>query len=164
MQDYYNISYTVVSLVFLPPFAGYVLAAAVCDLIHIRLGRRGIAIIGPSAHLICYIIAACHPPYPLLVIGFVISGFGNGLVDGSWNAFVGNMQNPNQVLGVLHGSYGVGATLAPLIATSMVTKGGLEWYYFYYMMVSFSLYPLLLSFEPFFNPRFPLRVDRHWRP
>lgn len=124
-----------VSLVFLPPFAGYVFAALINDLVHKRLGRRGVAIVGPSAHLICYIIAACHPPYPFLVIGFVISGFGNGLVDGAWNAFVGNMQDTNQVMGVLHALFGLGAALAPLIATSMVTKAGLEWYYFYYMMV-----------------------------
>ena len=66
----------------------------------------------------------------------MISGFGNGLADGSWNAFVGNMQDASKVLGVLHALYGLGATSAPLIATSMITKGGLGWWYFYYMMVS----------------------------
>jgi len=68
----------------------------------------------------------------------MIAGFGNGLEDAAWNAWVGNMANPNEVLGFLHAFYGLGATLSPLIATSMITKGGLPWYAFYYLMVSSS--------------------------
>jgi len=76
-----------------------------------------------------------HPPYPVLPIIFILSGFGIGLEDGAWNAWVGNMQSANEMLGFLHGSYGLGATISPLIATSMVAKGNLQWYTFYYLMV-----------------------------
>lgn len=49
------------------------------------------------------------------------------------------MDSANEVLGFLHGFYGVGAVLSPLIATTMITKGQrLPWYTFYYVMVSFS--------------------------
>jgi fucose permease len=66
----------------------------------------------------------------------MLAGFGNGLADAAWNAWIGNMANPNEVLGFLHAFYGVGAVLAPLIATTMITKGDrLPWYYFYYVMV-----------------------------
>ena len=67
---------------------------------------------------------------------FVFSGFGNGLEDGGWNAWIGNMENPNQLLGFLHGSYGLGATISPLLATALVTKANQPWYTFYYIMVS----------------------------
>jgi fucose permease len=50
------------------------------------------------------------------------------------------MANANEVLGFLHGFYGLGAVLSPLIATTMITKGQrLPWYMFYYVMVSFHL-------------------------
>jgi fucose permease len=76
----------------------------------------------------------------------MIAGFGNGLADAAWNAWLGNMANPNEVLGFLHGFYGLGAVLAPLIATTMITKGQkLPWYYFYYVMVR----PVLTSASPF---------------
>lgn len=69
----------------------------------------------------------------------VLAGFGNGLADAAWNAWIGNMANPNEVLGFLHASYGVGAVLSPLIATTMITKGNkLPWYSFYYVMVYIS--------------------------
>jgi hypothetical protein len=35
------------------------------------------------------------------------------------------MENANELLGFLHGAYGLGATISPLSATSMITKGGL---------------------------------------
>lgn len=36
------------------------------------------------------------------------------------------MENANELLGLLHGAYGLGATISPLIATSMITKGDLS--------------------------------------
>jgi hypothetical protein len=35
------------------------------------------------------------------------------------------------MLGVLHGIYGAGAVMNPLVATSIIAKDGLPWYYFY---------------------------------
>jgi len=65
-------------------------------------------------------------------------GFGNGLEDSAWNAWIGNMQSANEILGFLHGAYGLGATIGPLIATTMVTHGDLPWYTFYYLMIGLS--------------------------
>lgn len=54
---------------------------------------------------------------------------------------IGNMANANEVLGFLHGCYGLGAVLSPLIATTMITKGQrLPWYTFYYVMVRNNRY------------------------
>jgi fucose permease len=117
-----------------------------------RFGQRGIAWLSPGFHVIAYIINSLHPPYPVLVVSFIFAGFGNGLADSAWNAWVGNLANANEVLGFLHGFYGLGATLSPLIATSMITKANLHWYTFYYIMVRRGfvfLFPL--SFSLAFN-------------
>jgi len=139
LEIYYSISYTVVSLVFLSPFVGYFTASLTNSIIHTRLGQRGIAIIAPSCKIVAYVIVCVHPPYPVLVVVYLIAGFGAGLEDAAWNAWIGAMENPNELLGFLHGFYGVGATISPLIATSMVTKGDLPWWNFYYVLVSPSL-------------------------
>ena len=132
---YYKISYTIVSLIFLSPFVGYIAAAAMSNFLHKKIGQRGVAILGPSCHLLAYTAIALHPPYPALVIVFIFAGFGNGVLDSAWNAWVGNLANPNEILGLLHGFYGLGATVAPLIATTFVARQGLPWYTFYYVMV-----------------------------
>ena len=59
---------------------------------------------------------------------------GNGVLDAAWNAWIGTMDQQNQLLGLLHGCYGLGATVSPLIGTTMVTKGQLGWWTFYYVM------------------------------
>ena len=135
LEDYYDVSYTVVSLVFLSPFIGYLLAALLNNIIHHHFGQRGIAVLGPLCRLIGMIPLVFHPPYPALPVVLLFTGFGNGIEDSAWNAWVGNMQRANELLGFLHGAYGLGGTIGPLIATAMVTKGGLQWYYFYYVML-----------------------------
>ena len=78
---------------------------------------------------------ALHPPFPVLPCVLLFAGFGNGIEDSAWNAWIGNMQNANELLGLLHGSYGLGATISPLIASAMVTEAHMEWYTFYYIMI-----------------------------
>ncbi|KAI9870117.1 MAG: hypothetical protein M1830_004663, partial [Pleopsidium flavum] len=149
LETYYDLTYTVVSLVFLSPLVGYTTSALLNNLIHMKLGQRGVAIIGPGAHLLAYIAIAVHPPYPVLVVVFIIAGFGNGLEDAAWNAWIGNMASANEVLGFLHGFYGLGATLSPLIATTMITKGHMQWYSFYYIMIGGAAIELAVSVAAF---------------
>ncbi|KAL4932348.1 putative MFS transporter [Aspergillus undulatus] len=135
LETHYNLSYTTVSLVFLSPIGGYTLAAITNNKLHLYLGRRGIAWLSPGCHLIAYIVNCLHPPYPVLVVSFIFAGLGNGLADSAWNAWIGNMKDNNQMLGLLHGLYGAGAVMAPLVATSLITEAHVGWWYFYYIMV-----------------------------
>lgn len=136
MGPYYNLSYTLVSLIFLSPFVGYTLSAILNNWIHTRFGQRGIAALCSGCHLVAYTIACLHPPYPVLVVVYMLAGFGNGIGDAAWNAWVGAMANANEVLGFLHACYGLGGVLAPLVATAMITRLGSPWYEFYYVMVA----------------------------
>ncbi|KAI9792245.1 MAG: hypothetical protein M1833_001244 [Piccolia ochrophora] len=151
LETYYDITYTVISLVFLSPFAGYGSAALCVNLIHMKLGVRGVAFLGPCCHIIAYTVTAVHPPYPVLVVIFMLAGFGNGLLDAAWNAWVGPMANSNELLGFLHGFYGLGATLSPLIATTMITKAGFPWYSFYYIMVGAAVLETIVCTAAFWS-------------
>jgi fucose permease len=135
-EEYYGLTYVVVSLVFLSPMGGYVSAALLSNWLHIHFGQRGIAFIGPACHLVAYLGIALHPPYPVLVVVFIFSGFGNGIEDAAWNTWAGSLANANEVLGFLHGFYGLGALISPLAATTLIVKCRWQWYQFYYIMVS----------------------------
>jgi len=140
LETYYHLNYTVVSLIFLSPLIGYTFSAFLNNSVHLKFGQRGVALICPTCHIIAYFVAALHPPFPLLVVIYILAGFGNGLEDAAWNAWVGPMANCNEVLGFLHGFYGLGATISPLIATSMITRAHLPWWDFYWIMVGFTLH------------------------
>ena len=114
-------------------------------------GQRGVAFLGPGARLVAYIVIAQHPPYAVLVLAFILAGFGNGIEDAAWNAMVGAMENANQVLGLLHGFYGLGGTVSPLIATTMIVKGHLEWYYWFYLMIGLQFFELVFAVSAFWK-------------
>lgn len=162
LETYYDISYTVVSLLFLAPFVGYTCAALLNHFIHMNLGQRGLAFIAPTCRLVAYIITCLHPPYPVLPIVFMLAGLGNGLEDGGYNAWIGNMHRANELLGILHAAYGLGATISPLIATSMVAKRALPWYTFYYVMIGIAIIELLTAVTAFWGAT--AAVHRHAHP
>ncbi|KAM4065847.1 major facilitator superfamily protein [Hirsutella rhossiliensis] len=143
LESYYNLTYLVVSLVFLSPFVGYVSSAILNNHLHHKLGQRGIGILCGSCHLAAYVIIAAHPPYVALVFAFTLAGFGNGVADAAWNAWVGNLANSSELLGFLHALYGAGGVVSPLIATTLVTRANLEWYSVYYIMIGFAAVELI---------------------
>ncbi|KAJ5237969.1 hypothetical protein N7489_008060 [Penicillium chrysogenum] len=151
LETYYNLSYTIVSLVFLSPALGYATAAIVNERAHCAIGRRGVAFVSSMCHLIAYILNCVHPPYPVLVVSFIFAGLGNGLADSAWNAWIGNLNNANQLLGLLHGFYGVGAVISPLIASLLVADAGLPWYYFYYIMIGGAAIEVLVCVACFWD-------------
>lgn len=144
LETYYDLSYLVVSLIFLAPFVGFIVSAATNNWLHLKVGQRWIAFICGASHAICYLMLSQHPPYPVLVFAYVIAGLGNGIGLAAWNSFIGNLARSNELLGFMHASYGAGATVSPLIATTMITRGGLEWHAFYYVLVSLLF---LFNFE-----------------
>ena len=116
-----------------------------------RFGRRGIALIAPICKLLAYVVISAHPPYPAVVVILAFAGFGNGLLDGAWNAWVGTMDHANQILGLLHGCYGAGATISPAIATAMITKYGLDWWQFFYLMTGLLVAELIVVTAAFWD-------------
>ena len=164
LELYYNEEYTIIALVFLSPFVGYNAAALLNTSLHMRFGQRGVAFAGPACHVISYIIVCLAPPYPVLVLAFILSGLGNGFLDAGWNAWIGAMPNANELLGFLHGFYGLGATVAPLIATAMITKAGLPWNTWYYCMVGFAATELVTCVAAFWPRNGAVYRDQHPRP
>lgn len=139
LETYYELSYLVVSLIFLSPFVGFIVSAAVNNYLHMNIGQRWIAFMCGGCHALTYLILSQHPPYPVLVLAYVLAGLGNGIGLAAWNSYIGNLARSNELLGFMHASYGLGGTVSPLIATSMITQANLGWYDFYYVLVS-SLY------------------------
>ncbi|KJY01960.1 MFS transporter like protein [Zymoseptoria brevis] len=163
LQTFYDLPYSIISLVFLSPFVGYNLSALLNNAVHMKFGQRGVAFIGAMCHIIAYVVIALHPPYPVLIVSFIFAGFGNGLLDAGWNAWIGAMANANEILGFLHAFYGVGATIAPLVATSMITKANLPWYYWYYCMIGFATLELGTSLHAFWKANGKAFRDAHPR-
>ncbi|KGO39377.1 Major facilitator superfamily domain, general substrate transporter [Penicillium expansum] len=98
---------------------------------------------------------------------YMLVGLGSGFHNAAWNVWIGNMANSHEVLGFFHGFYGVGATISPLVATSLIIKAGWQWYSYYYLMTGAAVISLIYSTGAFWaetgskyqeeNPSFPGR-------
>ncbi|RYP09748.1 hypothetical protein DL764_001083 [Monosporascus ibericus] len=135
LGSYYDLTFMVVSMVFLSPFAGYIASAISTDYLHKTIGQRGIAMLGSSCHIIAYVIISSHPPYVVLILAFVLAGFGNGIADSGWNAWIGSLANASELLGFMHACYGVGGVVSPSLVALITNKADLEWFWFYRVMV-----------------------------
>lgn len=138
LEAHYHLSDLGVSFVFLVWPVGYLAAAYLNGLIHLKLGQRGIAAIGPICHVICTAVVALHPPFPIFVIAMAVGAVGSGLLDGSLCAWAGGLQMANTVQGLLHGPFSIGAAAAPFLMSTMFSAGHMPWYAWYYVLVSVS--------------------------
>lgn len=151
LESFYHLNYTTVSLLFISPVAGFITSTLANHSVHERFGQRGIALIGGSCHIVAYAIASIHPPFPALVIVYNLVGLGSGTKQAAWNSYVGGMQNPNELLGLLHGFYGAGATIMPSVASSLFTKRGWQWYMIYYPLLGLAALDMAFSLCTFAN-------------
>ncbi|KAJ4202705.1 hypothetical protein NW759_015355 [Fusarium solani] len=144
LEEYYNVSYLAVSLLFLSPVIGFIISTLSNHVLHSTIGRRGMAPLASASQIIAYTIACFHPPFYALVVAFAFIGLGAELKNASWNGFISGFKNSNELLGLLHGFYGLGATILPLISSFLLSHGW-KWYVLYYILVGLVSVDLALS-------------------
>ncbi|ANB15438.1 Bsc6p [Sugiyamaella lignohabitans] len=142
LEEHYSLNDLQVSVLFLIPVFGAFSSAAMSGWVHTRIGRGGVGLFGIGFNLLCYSIALTAPPFPLLLAACVCSGFGSGLMNGSWNAWIGAFENAHSILGVLHASYALGGLLGPAVVSLLLTLEQ-PWYYFYRLMACIAVTMLI---------------------
>lgn len=143
IQAAYGVSYTVVSVVFLCQVLGYgVMSLGTQTLLNV-VGRRWGSVIGCGLLCGAHLCITFGPPFPVVVCAFIALGFAVGIFEAMLNAFAGSLQEAGMVLGCLHGFYGLGAAVAPIIATQMVVHG-IVWHHFYALLTGVDFLILIL--------------------
>ncbi|KAK3955937.1 major facilitator superfamily domain-containing protein [Pseudoneurospora amorphoporcata] len=131
IEEYYNIGYAVVSLIFVGNALGFIAGAFFVDAIRERLGRAKTLAVGQGLISLGYIPMVATAPYPAIVVSFFFVGFGMSINLAMGNVFCGSLSNSTTALSMMHGSYGIGGTVGPLLATSLVTVFGVIWSRYY---------------------------------
>ncbi|KAK5988094.1 hypothetical protein PT974_12233 [Cladobotryum mycophilum] len=131
MEEYYNVGYAVVSLIFVGQALGFVFAAVFLDSLRAKLGRAKLLGLGQFLMACAYIPLVAGAPFGVVIAAFFFVGFGIAINVAMANIFCGGLQNGTFMLGLLHGSYGLGGTTGPLIATAMVTVAHAVWSRYY---------------------------------
>lgn len=80
MEKYYDIGYSVVSLIFLSNAAGFIFAAFVSQPLYSRIGRSQTILIGITLLGIAFITLSFAPPWGVVVSSYFLTGAGMALV------------------------------------------------------------------------------------
>lgn len=149
MENHYHVSYAIVSLIFVANAVGFIAAAPVCHTLNNRFGRAKVLSTCSFLNIVAYAAIIAQPPYAVVVIAFFVLGFGFATILALDNVFIVNLRRGTELLGYLHGVYGIGGIVAPFTATAMISSG-IRWPYFYIITLVLSV---LCSVAFFFSFR-----------
>lgn len=152
MEKHYNIGYAVVSLIFISNAFGFIAAAPFVDALRVRFGRAKTTFIANIIVALGFIPLLVAAPFPAVVVGYSFIGFGFAVNLAISNVFSANLKNGTVLLGAMHGTYGIGGTVGPLIATSIVSTQGPEaWNRYYILAIALSIANALFFFWSFWG-------------
>ncbi|KAF8704734.1 MFS general substrate transporter, partial [Rhizoctonia solani] len=164
IQKHYDLTFTVVSVLFVSGCLGFMLSGILNVYLSDRLGFGRIAI-GGVCQAVSYAILVPALPFPVAAIAFLINEFGPfsavttggwvayiypgiGLQDAQANGFVSALRNnPSAKLGIIHSLYGAGAFISPFVATQFANKP--YWSYLYAVPLVIASFNLVLMFTTF---------------
>lgn len=138
IEKYYDISYSIVSLIWMSNAAGFIAVACLSHKIRPLLGRQKSLTLGCFFLCAMYSIVLSGTRFPVIVLAFFFGGIGMAITLAQANVFLAGLDKGSKYLSFCHGSYGVGASISPLLATLMVTHG-VPWHYAYIINLTLAL-------------------------
>ncbi|MEO8287545.1 MAG: MFS transporter [Chloroflexota bacterium] len=135
LREHYGVDKGTISIIFLCGTGGYLFSAFGSGLLLEKFGQRIFMMLGPAILMLGALTISQMPPFILLMAGFLLSGFGVGLIDAGLNAYIAALPNNTALLNYLHAFYGVGALLGPLLATGVLSYA-LGWNTVYFVWVA----------------------------
>ena len=121
---------------------GYVGGVLTGGLVADRHGRRRVVLAGAGALVVSVLAFMLAPTWPLALLASALVGVAIGLVDGPANALVNEHsgQARGGDLNLVHGFFGVGSVIGPLLAGGLLAFGvGWRWVYLPAMLVAVAL-------------------------
>ena len=109
-------------IVLLVGTVGSVSSSSVAGLAFAHLGTRATVMLAGTAGALGALGMVLSPTFLAFVVSGAMIGVAAGLLDSTMNTSVA-LTGRNRLLNMLHGSYGVGTTLAPLVVTAAVLAG-----------------------------------------
>ncbi|KAJ0153215.1 Bypass of stop codon protein 6 [Colletotrichum tanaceti] len=140
IEKHYDIGYAIVSLIFVGNALGFIFGAVFLESLRMRLGRARLLALAQAVITVGYAPILARGPFPLVVASFLLLGFGMSLNLAVSNVFCGSLRQATTALGFIHGAYGVGGTVGPLIATALVTAARVSWSTYYFIPMGLAAF------------------------
>ncbi len=117
MRENFSLPLDAVGLLFISTTVGYLISSFSIAKLISRFGIGALLIFSSLLSAISLIGYTLAPAWSLIIILGTVGGFGGGLMDAGLNTYLAAEYNEGQMQW-LHASFGIGATLSPLIMTA----------------------------------------------
>ncbi|CAK9436505.1 uncharacterized protein LODBEIA_P10630 [Lodderomyces beijingensis] len=146
LQAYYSINDRSISYVFFMSVSGYLVMAIINNITHEKLGVGGVAVMGATSMTSAYLVLSMKPSFPLFLVTSFFTGAGLGALDASLNSWITDLVDSNQLLGILHGCYGIGSLITPSLITYLLQKekNPWRWNHYYVLLATVGASTLVL--------------------
>ena len=148
-----------VGFLFMASTSGYFAASSASGRWMVRLGLARLLTVSTLASALGLLAQSLAPTWPALLLCSLLVGTGTGLLDGGMNIFFAARFGP-RLMNWLHASFGVGATLSPLVMTGLM-KGGYSWRWGYDLAALFFGLTTFLFIRTGFRWRVTATDDPH---
>jgi fucose permease len=145
----YGVHEATIGLLFLASAFGYLIASFNIGLLMEKCGNWQALLIGVTLVLISTGILIFQPAFAVLLVAFFLLGMGVAIIDPGLNIYIAELPRNTALLNYLHGFYGIGAWLGPVIASSMLALH-FGWNSVYVLWFGIGLF-LLASFGVIFR-------------
>ncbi|QRV90112.1 major facilitator superfamily transporter [Ceratobasidium sp. AG-Ba] len=144
MQEQYNLSYSVVSLVFLAGFSGYIVSCMLNPILQNAIGTRLVLMIGGCCYGGGSLLISFAPPFPAVAGGLVLMGLGGGAYEACMSSVISHLDN-SKYMNMLYASFGLGSLVSPFIIGSFA-KDQVRWNLYYWIPFSLVLVTMTCHF------------------
>jgi|GEM_PF-355307 len=103
--------------------SGYTLATVASGALALRFRTGAILLSAALASVGTLALIVLMPGWPAFLAGMFVFGLAGGSTDGTANTYVAIRRGAGS-MGVLHGAFGVGAILGPLLVAGIISAGG----------------------------------------
>ena len=122
MQKEFEVPLDAVGILLLGSTLGYLSASFLSGPLAFRLGAGKMFVGAAVLSAFGLLATSLSHTWLLLPLFMIIGGFGNGLIDAGFNAYVAQHHGA-RAMNWLHGSFGIGTTIGPIVMSAVLTSG-----------------------------------------
>ncbi|KAI8582758.1 hypothetical protein K450DRAFT_269109 [Umbelopsis ramanniana AG] len=148
LKEYYNISDSLVSILFICQAVGYFLSAFLNGWLVKKLKALGALYLGSVTTVIVYVLLLIGLPFPAMCCFMALLGGALALLDAGCNVYPSFLPYATTILNFIHAFYGLGALVGPLIASSLLASN-LSWKVSYMILCGLAVFNCILLWVSF---------------
>ncbi|CCO28592.1 Riboflavin transporter MCH5 [Rhizoctonia solani AG-1 IB] len=153
IQEHYNLSYDVLSIVFLAGFGGYLISCVLNSVLQSVIGIRGVLLMAGFWYATGAMLIAFAPPFPVVMIGLMLMGIGGGFYDTCLTGVISHFES-TKLMNIFYSFFGFGSLVSPFIVGALA-KAGIKWNVFYWVPFSIAVLVTLCHLVLFKNYKIP---------